>query len=309
MDSNASASAFRSILCPVDFSAHSRAALQYAATIGRVTGGRLTAIFVNDPLLVAAAAAAASHDERGLAQTSERELQQFVQRATASTRLPNQQVSVAVVQGEPAREIAKATRRLRADLVVMGSQGLSGASKWFFGSTTERMLRQTRIPVLAVPADGPRLTAKNPWPGKWIVAAIELGPRASRHAMAAAGLASLFGARLLLAHVVTPTAGPRWLTRSLREHDRARIERARTALERVRASLGPGLDVDNRLLVGDLQEQIALAAKDVGAGLIVTTLQRRDVLGRARGSTTYRILWGSLLPVLALPGGSATSAP
>jgi nucleotide-binding universal stress UspA family protein len=300
MHSNASAGPFRSILCPVDFSAHSRAALQYASTIGRISGGRLTAIFVNDPLLVAGAAA--SYSDRGLAKTSERELQQFVERATASTRMASQMMTVAVIQGEPAREIAKAARRLRSDLVVMGSQGLSGASKWFFGSTTEQVLRQTRVPVLAVPVHGPRLTSKGAWPGKRIVAAIALGPRASRHAADAAEVASWFGARLLLVHVVTPTAGPHWLTRSLRQHDRARLERARAALDRVRASVGAEGDVESRLLVGEVQAQVTSAAADVGAGLIVTTLQSGDRLGAARGSTTYRILCGSNLPVLALPG-------
>ena len=38
-----------------------------------------------------------------------------------------------------------------ADLIVMGTHGLSGVRKMFFGSVTERVLRQTSIPVLAAP--------------------------------------------------------------------------------------------------------------------------------------------------------------
>jgi nucleotide-binding universal stress UspA family protein len=207
------------------------------------------------------------------------------------------------MQGKPAQEIQKAVRRLRADLVVMGSQGLSGASKLFFGSTTERVLRRTRIPVLAVPPHGPRATGKGHWPGKQILAAIELGPRASRQASAAADVARWFGAGLLLVHVVAPTPGPRWLSSALRQHDRARLDRARTALEHIRLALGREHDVEARVLVGEVQEQVAVAATDAGAGLIVTMLQPRDGLGLARGSMTYRILCGANLPVLALPGG------
>ena len=39
-----------------------------------------------------------------------------------------------------------------ADLVVMGTQGSGGAKRLVFGSTTERVLRESPVPVLAVPA-------------------------------------------------------------------------------------------------------------------------------------------------------------
>src|SRR6187431_2841300 len=46
----------RSILCPVDFSANSRAALRYAATLVRHGDGRVVVLYVDDPLLAVAAA-------------------------------------------------------------------------------------------------------------------------------------------------------------------------------------------------------------------------------------------------------------
>ena len=47
-----------SILCAVDFSAHSERALRHAVALAAVGGGRLTIVAVNDPLLEAAASAA-----------------------------------------------------------------------------------------------------------------------------------------------------------------------------------------------------------------------------------------------------------
>src|SRR5689334_12263429 len=47
---------FRSILCGVDFSAHSRHALQAAAAIAKRFRGQVTALSVDELLLVAAAA-------------------------------------------------------------------------------------------------------------------------------------------------------------------------------------------------------------------------------------------------------------
>ena len=46
---------FRSILCPVDFSDQSRVALRYAAAVAHRAGGRLSILYVNDPLLITAA--------------------------------------------------------------------------------------------------------------------------------------------------------------------------------------------------------------------------------------------------------------
>ena len=62
---------------------------------------------------------------------------------------------MSVEVGEAAEEILKQVEECRAELVVMGTQGLEGPKRYFFGSTTERVLRESRVPVLAVPAEGP----------------------------------------------------------------------------------------------------------------------------------------------------------
>ena len=49
---------FKTVLCPVDFSDHSRQALAYAALLASRSEGRLVVIFVEDPLLAAAAGVA-----------------------------------------------------------------------------------------------------------------------------------------------------------------------------------------------------------------------------------------------------------
>ena len=73
---------FRSILCAVDFSTTSAAALRYAAALARSRRARLSVVFAVDPLLSAAAAAA--YDARGLTDTVKTELRQFV-RTTLGT--------------------------------------------------------------------------------------------------------------------------------------------------------------------------------------------------------------------------------
>ena len=54
--------------------------------------------------------------------------------------------------GDPVDEIAAAAEFVRADLIVMPTEGRQGVFDALRGSTTERVLRRVRCPVLAVPA-------------------------------------------------------------------------------------------------------------------------------------------------------------
>lgn len=48
-----------------------------------------------------------------------------------------------VTVGKPAKQILHVALEEGADLIVMSTQGLTGARRLFFGSTTERVLRET----------------------------------------------------------------------------------------------------------------------------------------------------------------------
>jgi nucleotide-binding universal stress UspA family protein len=56
------------------------------------------------------------------------------------------------VEGLPASEILRAARR--TDLIAMGTHGRTGVSRLFLGSVAERVVRESRCPVLTVPAHG-----------------------------------------------------------------------------------------------------------------------------------------------------------
>jgi nucleotide-binding universal stress UspA family protein len=135
---------FSSILCPVDLSASSRAALRVAATMADQFNARLTVLFVDDPLL---SQASQRFDEDELAKRTRTELTRFVERAVG----PHPQYKYEIVNGEPAVEIIKAARRVPADLIVMGTQGHRGPKRLFFGSTADAVLRRSTGPVLVVP--------------------------------------------------------------------------------------------------------------------------------------------------------------
>ncbi len=59
-----------------------------------------------------------------------------------------------LAEGHPAEEILKAAKRLRADLVVMGSRGLTGMEKILLGSVSAKVTRHAACSVLVVGTKG-----------------------------------------------------------------------------------------------------------------------------------------------------------
>jgi len=139
---------FRSILCPVDFSANSRAALRYAAMLARLSDAHLTVLYVDDPLL--AAVMAARTTAPAMIAATETELQRFVTDALRGAT-PAPAFTVTTRAGTPAREIVTVAHRQGCDLIVIGYRGVGRTSRLLFGSTTEGVMRMTAIPVVAIP--------------------------------------------------------------------------------------------------------------------------------------------------------------
>ena len=135
---------FRSILCPVDMSPSSRAALLAARTMADRFDTQLSVLFVDDPLL---SRAEMKFDEDELKRRTQAELARFVEEAIG----PRQRCAYDIAAGDPASEIIEAVGRLGADLIVMGTQGNSGPKRLFFGSTADGVLRRATVPVLVIP--------------------------------------------------------------------------------------------------------------------------------------------------------------
>lgn len=288
---------FRHVLCPVDFSAGARGALRYAAAVAARMDAGLTVLFVDDPLLTTAAAAAA-YDTAWLKKRTLTELRRFV----ASAGISRRRLSLEVSSGHAAAVIARTAERTSADVIVIGSHGLTGPAKWFFGSTAEQTLRTARVPVLVVPPQGARsrrVPAK--WPGARIVLPVDLADYRRADVAAALRVTDAFNARPLLVHVVRPAALPAWLNIGRHTDERRRLDTARQQLQQLSKSVGT--DAECQFAVGDPVEEIAASATGARAGLIVITLKKgRTLAGPRRGSISYGLVCQGRIPVLALPG-------
>jgi nucleotide-binding universal stress UspA family protein len=77
-----------------------------------------------------------------------KEAEEATKYATEAAALAGASLEKKIVKGHPADEILKAADD--ADLVVMGSLGRTGISRFLLGSVTEKVIRNSKMPVLVV---------------------------------------------------------------------------------------------------------------------------------------------------------------
>ena len=139
------------ILVPVDFSECSRNAVRIAAGMA-APDGDLTLLHVIDENFVNdAVAASLGMTEEITAKMRERADAQF-NSFLEGLETGGVDVERMIVVGIPFVEILKIARDLDLPMIVMGVRGTSTPpEEVLFGSTAEKVLRGTRIPVLCVP--------------------------------------------------------------------------------------------------------------------------------------------------------------
>lgn len=296
-----------SVLCPIDFSNPSRAALRYATAIAERFRTGLTLLTVNDPLLAEAAELRAGPE--WLSGDSEQELRRFFQQTFEHRTLFPLDVEVLVTTGQPAQEILRVARERRSELIVMSTHGLTGVRKLFFGATTERVLRETTIPVLVTPAVEPGplfLDDVRHLVGR-VLAPVDLTAASENQVQIAGALASAVEVPLLIAHVIEPLRFPGPPNSRRPVVDGERRARSEQALQGLMAAVPAGVKAEALTAFGDPAEEIAKIARDRRAGLIVIGLHGSPLAGPRMGSVTYRVLCLSQTPVLALPPALKTA--
>lgn len=290
-----------SVLCPVDFSAASRGALRYAGALAEHFHATLTVLTVNDPLLADAAIAFRGSD--WLSGQSEQDLEAFVKDTFTSRRPTVPELQLAVATGKPAPVILRTALERRSDVIVMSSHGLTGPAKLIFGSTTERVLRETSVPVLVTPAvdPGPENLEDVKQTVHTILVPVDLTTATSLQVRIARGLAEALGSALVVAHVFEPPPplpSHRSVVQPLYE---ARRQEAEHALTQLMATLPAAVRPELVVAHGRPADEIARIARERKAGALVMGLHSTPMGGPRMGSVTYQVLCHCSSLVVALP--------
>ncbi len=292
-----------SILCPIDYSDASAAALRYAAAIAEHFFTRLLVLNVEDPRLTTAM-------DCGTGVVWTREVPEKETAAFVANVFEDDAATLAMCEyetalGKPAVEILRVARERSCDLIVMSSHGLTGARKLFFGSTTQRVLRETNVPVLVTPSVNPgplHLEEAGQLLGR-IVVPVDLSPASAYQTRIAGGLAEALNVPIVLLHVIEPVRSHLLTRITPTELESKRRVAAEEALDGLLAIIPPKVRPKTEVVIvtGDPAEEAAKVIHDRHAGIAVMGLHGSPLNGPRMGSVTYRMLCLSPTLVLALP--------
>jgi nucleotide-binding universal stress UspA family protein len=294
------------LLCPVDFSDANRASIRYAAAVASHFGGKIVFLTVEEPLLTEAV-------DLGTGvvwepEDTRKELVRFVGKVFHGAPPPAVTLEYDVAVGKPASEILRVATDRRCDLIVMGTHGLTGMRKLFFGSTTERVLRETTVPVLATPPIDPgdlHLSDARSFVRR-ILVPLDLTEHSIHQVQVARALSEALQIPFLAVHVVEPVRSPLAEKLHLPHLELERKTRAEDALDDLLATVPRQLHPEAIVAQGDPAEEIAKLARDRQAGLVVIGLHASPLRGPRMGSVTYRVLCLATTVVLALPPVAST---
>jgi nucleotide-binding universal stress UspA family protein len=295
------------ILCPVDFSDHSRHALDHAAAIARWYESRITALHAIPPVTTMVPTVGAPLYPPIVFTAEDLEqyrgaVQEFAREITAAG-VP---VDAVAVEGGAARTIVEWAQALPADLIVLGTHGRSGFERLMLGSVTERVLRKAPCPVLTVPPRAPDVPPDRPVVYKRILCPIDFSPSSIRALEYASSLAVEADADLTVMHVLetgAPALQPVPSAGAERQAEKAAHEAASRRLHEVIAEQVRAFShVHERVAAGKPYREVIQTASREQHDLIVMGVHGGVAGALAFGSTTNNVMREAPCPVLTLRG-------
>lgn len=146
------------IMVALDFSEYSATTLGYAAALSRALGAALLMVnVINERDVETIRKIYAQYGgitgEKYIIQQQE-ERQALMDRLLKETSVDPGKAQRVIRVGIPWVELVESARELQADVLVMGTKGRTNVANALFGSTAEKVLRRSPVPVLSVRGKG-----------------------------------------------------------------------------------------------------------------------------------------------------------
>jgi nucleotide-binding universal stress UspA family protein len=285
--------ALNKILFATDFSSYSEAALPYALQLANQYGAKLYATHV---LSRETYFFATPESWPGMIEGQEQ--LQNIDAASLEKHLRNVPHQVLSAAGDISDVLFRLIQDNQIDLLVLGTHGRTGLSRFFMGSVAEKIFRQSPIPVLTVGPNAPRAQDLSRF--KEIVFATDLSDESMAALPHATSLVQDHRAHLCALHVLEGSGtGTVDLEAS-----------ADFVLRQMRELVPPDPDLgifpDYAVQFGSPSSQILQFAEEHGADVIVLGVRAKFTgLGNATHlarTTAHEIVRGATCPVLTVRG-------
>ncbi len=202
-----------------------------------------------------------------------------------------------LLEGDPRKQIPALAQQNAPSIIVLGTEGRGRIERGFVGSVSERILRSTSGPSLAI---GPNVPTFNPShaPFRRILYATGLSPTAAQGATYATAFAEAFHSSMDILHIVNAE------DRESDDHFSETRKKFNTFIEGILPKhandiCNPKVIVD----VGSAHERILHHARESSADLLVLTIRKSSHLWlQSRLSGAFQIIANAPCPVMTIVG-------
>jgi nucleotide-binding universal stress UspA family protein len=283
----------KKILCPVDFFPASHAAAKYAAAMASNYDAKLHLLHVVAPFVPSSLELAGTIVDitKSLEESSKRELKKL----ETALRETGVEVEAEVRFGDVYDEIKQAIAEDQPDLLVMGTHGRRGFKRWFMGSTTEKLLRHSPVPLVTISGAGER--SLNGTRFRRILVTTDFSEGTADALNYAFSLAQENESKVTLLHVLHEAADP-----AAKYRDSVVQEVRKQLDDLVPVEARDWCDVATQVETGVPYRIIQRTLEDERIDLLVMNIHGKGMLDRALlGSTAERLVRAASCPVMMIP--------
>lgn len=139
---------YKNIVIATDGSRNTRRAISYGVELAKFSGATVYALYVVDTKSMISENWTIGRDTIYNIMKSDGE--KAVSEVRAIGEASGVEVKEVVLEGCPSSEIIKFAESNNADLIVMGTLGVSGLEKFLIGSVAKKVVRGSKVPVMVV---------------------------------------------------------------------------------------------------------------------------------------------------------------
>ncbi|MEO8151241.1 MAG: universal stress protein [Bacteroidia bacterium] len=277
----------KKILVPIDFSANSIKALDYAARLAKLTQAEIMLAHVVETMPVTSDPFRFSNPEIQsydsiIMDSSTKHLKQVADEYANKNGIAINAVSLT---GRTHREIVSFSEKIKSDLIVMGTHGVSGFREFIAGSNTFRVVSDVMCPVLSVQEKSGSPDFKN------ILVPFRDKPHSREKVNYAIELAKIYGATLHIIGIDT-------------EQSEEHLRRIQLEADQIIDIIGKsGLTGKLKVVSADYRSELVLDyAKEVNADLLVVMadMDRDSLKEYFIGPFVQQVVNHSTIPVFSI---------
>jgi nucleotide-binding universal stress UspA family protein len=269
------------IAVPTDYSASATVALEYAVELAKVFDASITLIHVLEEGAYAGIFSPSNKTEYVEKERAQLRLQDEAHRLEKEHGIS---VSQVIRSGRVYDEIILAVEEAEADLVVMGTHGVSGWAEFFAGSNAFRVVTQTPCPVLTIQEHAKKRGFKN------IILPLDRTPETRQKVQYASTLAKKFGATIHIASLL------------LEDSEEVRYDFAKKVKQITDYLDKEGIAHEENILIGDNLATMTMNYSESKKGdlIVMMTEQEYNLTGFLMGPFAQQIVNHCKLPVLSI---------